>query len=225
MLRFPRRRSRVRPYVQSVAEERFNWLSHGLGLLLVSAGTAALVTAASLYATPWHIVGVSIFGASLVLLYATSTIYHSLRDPRWKRVLQVTDHAVIFLLIAGTYTPFTLVTLRGGWGWSLFGVIWGLAAAGIAFKLFFTGRVEALSTLLYVVMGWLVVVAIVPLVEALAPGDLALLVTGGVAYTVGALFYLWDERVPYFHNVFHLCVLAGSACHYWVVWNVVLPSS
>ena len=157
-----------------------------------------------------------------MLLYGASTLYHALPAPRWKRCLRVFDHAAIFLLIAGTYTPFMLVSLRGPWGWSLFGVVWALAVAGIVLKVFFTGRFRLLSTLIYLFMGWLVLIAIKPLVEALPHGSLVLLFAGGAAYSAGTVFYVW-KRLPYHHAVWHLFVLAGSICHFFAVFASLVP--
>jgi len=197
-------------------EEIANSLTHGLGLLLSVAGLAVLVTFAALHSDAWAVTAGAIFGASLVMFYASSTLYHSLRAERPKQVVRVIDHAAIFLLIAGTYTPFMLVNLRGPWGWSLFGVVWGLAVVGITLKLFFTGRFRVLSTLIYLFMGWLVMVAIKPLAEALPRASLIMLLTGGLAYSLGTVFYLW-KRLPYHHAVWHLFVLAGSVCHFFAV--------
>ena len=156
-----------------------------------------------------------------VLLYTTSTLYHSFSGEELKRLLRKFDHAAIFLLIAGTYTPFLLVSLRGPWGWSLFGVVWGLAAVGVALKFWFTGRFRVLSTLIYIGMGWLVLAAFRPLLAALPRGGLVLLLAGGLCYTGGAAFYLW-KRLPYHHAVWHLWVLAGSGCHWASVFLYVI---
>lgn len=207
---------------QSPIEELINSLIHAVGFVAFIAGTSVMITMASLWATPWHIVSVSIFGASLILLYGTSTWYHWVSRLRTKKMMQVLDHAAIFLLIAGTYTPFTLVPLRGGWGWSLFGVVWGGAVAGIIFKIFFTGRWEFLSTVFYVALGWMVVIAIVPLYDVMPGWGLFWLVMGGVAYTLGAVFYIWDRKVPFFHSLFHVFVLLGSAFHFWSVIRYVM---
>lgn len=189
-----------------------NVLTHGAGLVAAVAGTAILVVMAALSGDPWKIVAVPIFGASMIVLYAASTAYHAVRAPRVRARLKVVDHAAIYLLIAGTYTPFVLGELRGGWGWSLFGVIWALTLVGAVFKLFFTGRFRVLSTLIYVGMGWLVIVAAGPVSQALAGPTLALLVAGGISYTAGTPFYLW-EGMRHNHAVWHLFVLAGTACH------------
>jgi hemolysin III len=190
------------------AEELANALTHGLGVVASVAGCAILVTLGALRGSAWHVVSSAIFGATLILLYTASTLYHYVRRERAKARLRVFDHCAIYLLIAGTYTPFTLVGLRGGWGWSLFGVIWGLAVAGVVFKLFFTGRFVRLSTAIYLGMGWIVLIAVVPMVQRLSVPTLAWLVAGGVAYTVGTVFS--PERLPFAHAVWHVFVLGGS---------------
>ena len=204
-------------------EELANALTHGLGVVLSAVGGAVLITLAAMWGDAWHVVGASIFVASLVLLYTASTVYHAV-PVAWTRArkrLQVFDHCAIYVLIAGTYTPFTLVGLRGPWGWTLFGLTWGLAAAGVVFKLFTAGRFTLVSTGLYVAMGWLIVIAIKPMLAVLTPGTLAWLVAGGVAYTAGTVFYL-SKRIPYAHAIWHLFVLAGSACHFAAVLAQVL---
>lgn len=201
--------------------ELANALTHGAGVVASLAGAAVLVAAAAMYGDVWQVVSSAIFGATLILLYTASTVYHSVRVPHIKARLKVFDHCAIYLLIAGTYTPFMLIALRGGWGWSLFGVAWGLAAAGVVFKLFFTGRFARLSTAIYVGMGWMVVVAIVPMLERLSVHTLAWLVAGGVAYTAGTAFY--HNRRPYAHAVWHLFVLAGSVFHFIAVATQVIP--
>ena len=193
-------------------EELWNAVTHGLGVLLSVAAAALLIVFASLRGSAWIIVGVSIFGATLIVLYTASTVYHAVGGARAKARLKVFDHASIYLLIAGTYTPCVLGPLRGGWGWSLFGVIWGLALAGVVFKVFMVGRFPRLSTVIYVAMGWLVLIAAVPLVRALPGAALAWLVAGGVAYTAGTVFY-HGRRMRYTHAIWHLFVLAGSLCH------------
>ena len=204
------------------AEELANTLTHGIGLALSVTGLAVLVTLTGLRAGVWEVTSTAIFGATLVLLYTSSTLYHCFRAEQVKRLLRKIDHAAIFLLIAGTYTPFLLVNLRGPWGWSLFGVIWVLAVAGVALKFWFTGRAKVLSTLLYLAMGWLVVIAFGPLQRAVPPAGLWLLVAGGLSYTLGTVFYLW-RRLPYHHAVWHLFVLGGSVCHFFAVFVAVVP--
>jgi hemolysin III len=202
-------------------EELANGLTHGVGLAFALVGLVALVNAARARSgAASAVVACAVFGASLVLLYATSTLYHLLRHPRAKSVLRAADHAAIFLLIAGTYTPFTLVTLRGAWGYSLFAVVWALAAAGITLRLVLRRRPTALFLGLYLAMGWCVVVAARPLLAAVGPSGGALLLAGGLAYSLGVPFYVW-RRLPYHHAVWHLFVLAGSALHYAAVMRCV----
>jgi len=193
-------------------EERWSSVTHGLGLVASIAGTALLIVFASLGGDPWLIVGVSVFGATLILLYASSTAYHSAGATKAKRRLRSLDHGAIFLLIAGTYTPFVLAPLRGGWGWSLFGVVWGGAAIGVVFKLFAAGRFPRVSTAVYIVLGWVVLVAVVPLVRRVPALTVSWLLAGGLAYSAGVFFFA-SRRVPYGHAIWHLFVLGGSACH------------
>ena len=200
--------------------ERFNGYSHLAGALLSTAGLVLLVVYASLQGNAWNIVAVSIYGATLVLVYATSTLYHGLQG-RAKAVLQRLDHCAIYLLIAGSYTPFALVTLRGPWGWSLFGVIWGLALIGIAQELWIGRRTRVFSMLIYLLMGWLALIAVRPLMTALPAGGFAWLLAGGLFYTVGIGFFLYDAKFRHFHGIWHLFVLAGSACQFVsVFWYV-----
>ena len=198
--------------VSTRAEELANTLTHGIGIAGSVAACAILITLGALKGTAWHIVSSAIFGATLILLYTASTLYHAVQAERAKARLRVLDHCSIYLLIAGTYTPFTLVGLRGGWGWSLFGVVWGLAVAGVVFKLFSTGRFVRLSTAIYLAMGWLVLIAVVPMMQRLSGLTLSWLVAGGLAYTLGTVFYL-SRRLPFAHAVWHVFVLAGSVCH------------
>lgn len=198
--------------VREGREEWANTLTHAVGVLAAASGGALLITLASLGGDPWRIVGAAVFTTTLLLLYSASSLYHAARTPELKKRLKILDHAAIYLLIAGTYTPFTLGGLRGGWGWSLFGVIWGLAVGGVVFKLFSAGRFRLVSTLIYLAMGWLVLIAAGPMVRLLDASVLAWLVAGGLAYTSGTVFY-HNHRIPYSHAVWHLFVLAGSACH------------
>jgi hemolysin III len=197
-------------------EEVVNALTHGAGLLASCVGGTLLVVLCALRGDVPRLVTSAIFAATLVTLYAASTLYHAAMSPRVKARLQVFDHCAIYLLIAGTYTPFTLGGLGGGWGWSLFGVVWALAAAGVVFKLFYTGRFPRLSTGIYLAMGWLVLVAVVPMVQRFPWETLAWLAAGGLAYTAGTVFYV-KEHIRYSHAVWHLFVIAGSACHYTAV--------
>lgn len=211
---------------QTLREEIANSVTHGLGFAASLALAPVLVMAAVRSHDPWRIVAASIFAATLILLYAASTLYHALPAPsvpRGKEVLQRLDHAAIYLLIAGTYTPFVLVTLRGPWGWSLFGVVWGLALVGVVLKSAFgASRLVRLSTAVYVGMGWLAVVAVRPLLDQVPPAGLLWLAAGGLCYTGGVAFFVW-ERLRYSHALWHLFVLAGSACHAWAVLRYVLP--
>ncbi len=196
--------------------ERFNGLTHLSGALLALAGAVALIVLAALKADPWRIVSFSIYGATLFFLYLSSTLYHSVRG-RAKDVFRKMDHAAIYLLIAGTYTPFTLVTLNGPWGWSLFGVVWGLAILGIVQEIWFARGARVLSLVIYLLMGWVALVAIVPIIRAISWGGFAWLAAGGAVYTAGIVFYLYDERFRYFHGIWHLFVLGGSALHYTAI--------
>jgi hemolysin III len=209
--------------IQDRRWELANALTHGAGAVASLVGGAVLIAGAAAYGDAWKVAASAVFAATLVLLYTASTLYHAARSPKARARLQVFDHCAIYLLIAGTYTPFTLLGLRGGWGWSLFGVAWGLAAAGVAFKLFFTGRFPRVSTAIYLGMGWMVIVAAVPMLEALSPTTIGWLVAGGLAYTGGTAFY--HNRCPYAHAVWHLFVLAGSVCHYVAVATHVLPGT
>jgi hemolysin III len=193
-------------------EELASALTHGAGVIASLAGGAVLITLAALSASAYEVIGAAVFATSLVLLYSASTAYHIALTGRLKRRLKVLDHCAIYVLIAGTYTPLTLTVLRGPWGWTLFGIVWGLAFAGVAFKLFFTGRFPRISTGIYIGMGWLVLIAAGPLVRAMDPVALVWLVGGGVAYTAGTAFY-HSRRLPHAHAVWHLFVLAGSVCH------------
>ena len=193
--------------------ERFNGITHFSGALLALAGAVVLIVMGALKADPWKIVSFSIYGATLVFLYLSSTLYHSTRG-RAKAVFRKFDHAAIYLLIAGTYTPFALVTLRGAWGWSLFGVVWGLALLGVIQEIWLAKGARIVSLALYVLMGWIAIVAVVPLVEALSWAGFAWLVAGGIVYTAGIVFYLYDERFRHFHGIWHLFVMAGSVVHY-----------
>lgn len=203
-------------------EELANALTHGIGLALSIAGLVVLVTLSAARGDMWGVTSTAIFGATLVLLYLTSTLYHSLRGEQLKRLLRKFDHAAIFLLIAGTYTPFLLVNLRGPWGWSLLGVIWALAVAGVVVKFWLAGRFKLGSTLLYLGMGWLIVIALRPMLRTVPEGALWLLLAGGLCYSAGTVFYLW-KRLPYHHAVWHLFVLGGSACHFFAVFAAVIP--
>ena len=208
----------------SLAEEIANSITHGLGVLLSVAGLTLLVSYAAHQADVWRVVSFSIYGTTLVLLFLASTLYHSLWHPKAKRVFKMLDHCSIYLLIAGTYTPFLLVSIRSTMGWILFAVIWTLAMAGIIFKVAFGSRFKKLSIGTYLFMGWLVVVASSELMNKLPLGGIYWLLAGGLAYTLGVLFYLW-ERLPFNHAIWHLFVLGGSVCHFFSVFLYVLPSA
>ncbi|MBN3754114.1 hemolysin III family protein [Paraburkholderia sp. Tr-20389] len=194
--------------------ERLNSITHLVGAVLSVAGLAALVTMGALDGDAYKVVSFSVYGAMLCALYGISTLYHSVRRPGLKAILQKCDHSAIYLLIAGSYTPFTLVTLRGPWGWSLFGVSWGLAALGIVQELTLGRRTRSVSMVLYVLMGWLALVAIRPLVTALPAAGTAWLLAGGIIYSAGIYFFINDERIRHGHGIWHLFVLAGSLCQF-----------
>lgn len=206
----------------SLSEEIANSVIHGLGVILSIGGLVVLIALASRHGSAWHVVGCSVFGATLILNYTTSTLYHSIQQPRAKEVLRVLDHWAIFLLIAGTYTPITLVNLKGPWGWSLFGTIWSLAILGIIIEVTTLRQWRAVSIALYVFMGWAAVVAVKPMLSSVGMGGLLLLLLGGLAYTAGVGFYLW-RRLPYHHAIWHLFVLAGSIFHFFAILFYVIP--
>ncbi|MHB8535255.1 MAG: PAQR family membrane homeostasis protein TrhA [Sulfuricaulis sp.] len=200
--------------------ERFNGISHLMGSVLALAGTAVLLVVAARQADPWKIVSFSLYGTTLFLLYTFSTLYHSLRH-RAKAVFRRLDHLAIYLLIAGTYTPFALVTLRGGWGWSLFGTIWGLAVAGMALEFLPRRGARVWPVVIYLLMGWLALIALKPLLLALPLWGFLWLLAGGLCYTLGVIFYALDERLKHAHGIWHLFVLAGSSCHYIAIFFYV----
>jgi hemolysin III len=203
-------------------EELANSITHGIGLALSIVGFAVLLVLAALRGSAWHIVGCAIYGTTLICVYTASTLYHSISRPKFRRILKILDHSAIYLLIAGTYTPFLLVNLRGAWGWSLLGVVWGLAAAGIVFKVWFVDRFQFLSTAIYIAMGWLALIAVKPLFAAVPTTGFVWLVAGGLLYTIGVLFFAW-KRVPYNHAIWHVFVMAGSICHFLAVLYSVVP--
>jgi hemolysin III len=206
---------------QTPAEEIANSLTHGLGFCLALACLVLLVVFSALRGTVWHVVSCSIYGATLALLYLSSTLYHAVRSERVKHVFNIIDHSTIYLLVAGTYTPYTLVPLRNHGGWVLFGLVWGIALVGIVYQSVFIHRFRVLSVISYLAMGWLVVFAIKPLVESLSVPGIIWLGAGGLSYTIGVIFYAWKR--PFFHAIWHLFVLAGSLCHFFgVLFYVVL---
>jgi len=203
-------------------EELANSITHGIGLALSIAGFVVLLVLAAVRGSAWHIIGCAIYGTTLICVYTASTLYHSILRPKFRRILKILDHSAIYLLIAGTYTPFLLVNLRGAWGWSLLGVVWGLAVAGIVFKVWFVDRFQFFSTAIYIAMGWLALIAIRPLLAAVPTAGFIWLVAGGVLYTIGVLFFAW-KRVPYNHAIWHIFVMAGSICHFLAVLCSVVP--
>lgn len=211
----------IAPSPYTFKEELANAITHGLGVFCSIAGGAVLIALAAVYGDAWQIVSASIFTSALVLLYTASTLYHAVSSATAKAWLKIFDHCAIYILIAGTYTPFTLIGLRGVWGWSLFGVVWALAVLGVIFKLFFTGRFRGLSTLIYIAMGWMVIVAIKPMSQALTPAELNWLIAGGLFYTLGTVFYML-RRIPFGHAIWHCFVLGGSVCHYAAVMLQVI---
>jgi hemolysin III len=205
----------------TMREQVANSVIHGVGLVAAVIAGTVLVTLTAQVGGAREVASVAVFSLTAVLLFTASTLYHAIPHPRAQQPLKVFDHCAIFLLIAGTYTPFTLIGLRGGWGWGLFGTVWTLAAIGIALKLFYTGRFKLVSTLVYLAMGWVVVVAIGPLLDRVPHDTLAWLVAGGLLYTAGAAFYLW-HRIPYNHAIWHGFVLGGCICHFVAVFTQVL---
>ncbi|KTD42489.1 PAQR family membrane homeostasis protein TrhA [Legionella quateirensis] len=202
--------------LQTRGEEIGNATTHAMGALLSLAAITLLIVFSATQNDGFKLLSGIVFGCTLILMYVSSTIYHSITNPRLKHFFRIVDHASIYLLIAGSYTPFMLVTLRGPWGWTMFTIIWSLAVAGVIFKLFFVHRFELLSTLLYLLMGWMSLVVIKPIYQLLPSGGLACIVAGGLCYTVGVIFYAW-ERLKYSHVLWHLFVLAGSIFHFFAV--------
>ena len=206
---------------ETLSEEIASALTHGLGAAAALAGGAVLITLAALYGDGWQLSAAIVFGITLLLLYVASTLYHAIQHPVTKGRLKIFDHCAIYLLIAGTYTPFTLIGLRDTVGWWLFGTIWALAFFGVVFKLFYTGRFQLISTIVYIAMGWLIVVAAKPAMKALDPWTFGWLLGGGVAYTLGTFFY-HRPKMPYSHAIWHMFVIAGSVCHYVAVMAQVV---
>lgn len=208
------------PRLPTLGEEIANSITHGAGLVASIISVPVLVLAGVRRDDPWQVVGGAVFGGTLVFLYLASTLYHALPASPAKRVLRVIDHSAIYLLIAGTYTPFTLGALRGPWGWALLGTIWGLAMLGIIAKVTVGFRFPRLSTLLYLAMGWLILIGLQPLIANVAPAGIAWLVAGGLCYSGGVIFYALDQRMRYAHALWHLFVIAGSVCHFVaVLWH------
>lgn len=208
----------------SLGEEIAHSVTHGIGAALSVVALVLLVVRALGTGDPWRVVSFTIFGISMVLLYTASTLYHALIPPRARHVFQVLDHALIYVLIAGSYTPFLLVSLRGGWGWSMFGVVWGLAVVGVVFKTMFVGRFRLVSTLMYLGLGWMSLIAIKPMIANVPTGGLLWMLAGGIAYSLGTIFYMW-KGLKYHHAVWHVFVLVGSACHFQAVYGYLAQTS
>ncbi len=209
--------------MDKINEERANTITHGIGLGLAIAGLVLLIVNAAVSGTAWHVVGFSIFGATLVILYAASTLYHAMIHPTTKRLFRVFDHMSIYLLIAGTYTPFCFTVLKGWIGWTVFGIIWGCALSGIVLKTIYTGRGELISTFLYLLMGWSVVLFIKPVFDGMTAMGFTYLILGGVAYSAGVFFFL-RENIRYAHSIWHLFVVAGSVLHFFSVLTLLAPT-
>ncbi len=207
---------------QTLIEEIANSVTHGIGLLLSVAGLVILVVLASKYGDIRRVACFSIYGSTLVILYAASTLYHSFPLGRTKNIFRIIDHSAIYILIAGSYTPFALISLRGAWGWALFGVIWALALTGIVFKVFFVKRFFVVSTIIYLMMGWLAVIAVRPFINSIPFKGLVWLIAGGLFYSLGVIFHIF-HKLPFNHTIWHLFVLAGSICHYFAILFYVLP--
>lgn len=207
---------------QTFKEELMNIVTHGLGFVLSVAGLITLVVVALSGGDLWQITSLSIYGASLTILYGASTLYHAVKSGKAKYYMRIFDHASIYILIAGSYTPFALLTLRDHGGMTLFFVMWGITVVGVIFKVFFVGRFNVLSTILYIVMGWMALFVLGPLMENLPYNGMVLLVAGGLAYTFGTIFFLWD-KLPFNHAIWHVFVLAGSICHFFAVYYFVRP--
>ena len=205
----------------TLGEEIFNSVSHGVGTLLEIGGMVVLIVFSAIYADAWAVVSASIYGATLTILYAMSTLYHSLTNNKAKKFFRIMDHNSIFLLIAGTYTPFTLVALRGGLGWTLFGIVWGATVLGVIFNSINLEKYKKISLVCYIAMGWVIIMAIKPMIAALPIVSLIFLVLGGICYTGGVVFYA-IKKIRYFHSVWHLFVLAGSILHYFSVLFMII---
>ncbi|MGM8366232.1 PAQR family membrane homeostasis protein TrhA [Virgibacillus sp. W0181] len=208
-------------HIFSKKEEIVHAITHGIGAILSIAGLILLILYSSASGNSWQIVSVTIFGATMLLMYIASTVVHSLPKGKWKDIFQIVDHASIYLFIAGTYTPFLLVHLRENVGWILLCIVWGIALIGVVFKVFFVQRFLILSTIIYVLMGWLIVTVWSPLTASMHENGILLLIIGGIFYTGGALFYIL-RAIPYHHVIWHIFVIAGSACHYFSIFYYVI---
>ena len=200
----------------SKTEEIFNALSHGIGILLSIAGLSVLVSFAAIYGDAWKVTASAIYGSSMIILYTASTLYHSFTNPKIKQILNMCDHISIYFLIAGTYTPFVLVNMRGPWGWTIFGIVWGSAIIGTVLKIIYGNRFRKVSTILYLCMGWVIVVAAKPLITTTEPAGLVLLLLGGLFFSFGVIFYKW-KSLPFNHAIWHLFVLAGTIFQFFAI--------
>ncbi|MFB5266538.1 hemolysin III family protein [Paenibacillus enshidis] len=209
-------------YTYSRREEVANAITHGIGVLLSIAALVLLIVVSATEGTAWHVVSFTVYGITMLLLYTNSTLLHILKEGKAKDLFEILDHSCIYLFIAGTYTPFLLTAVRGTLGWSLFGVIWGIALFGVVFKAFFTKKFLFMSTLFYIAMGWLIVIVWNPLVAVVPHGGIILLATGGILYTLGTVFYVW-KAFPYHHAVWHVFVLGGSILHFFAVLLYLTP--
>lgn len=207
-------------HTYSKKEELANAITHGIGIALSIAALVILIVYASLYGTVTHILTFIVFGVTMLLLYTNSTILHIMPKGKAKDIFEIFDHASIYLFIAGTYTPLMLIVVPGAISWVIFGLVWGLAVIGVIFKVFFVKRFLFMSTILYILIGWLAIIVIKPLMENLSTGSLTLLIAGGVLYTIGTIFYMW-KLFPYHHAVWHVFVLGGSVCHFFLVLNIL----
>jgi len=208
----------------TIKEEIANSITHGIGAALSIAALVILVVYAALFGDVWRVVSFSIYGATLFILYLASTLYHSFTNEKVKQFFRLMDHTSIYLLIAGTYTPITLVAMRGAWGWTLFGLIWGLALVGISYELFIPSKKMVIPVILYVSMGWLVIIAVKPMLEMLPKGLISWIVAGGLFYTSGVVFYIW-KKIPFNHAIWHLFVLGGSISHFFGMLFHLLPKT
>ena len=204
----------------SPGEEIANSITHGIGALLSVAGLIVLVLFAVSHGDAWRVVSFTVYGVTLITLYLISTLYHSFPQPRVKRIFRTLDHAAIYLLIAGTYTPFLLVSLRGTLGWTLLAIVWGLAVVGVVWKLFFMDRLKVVATMAYLLMGWIAIIAVKPMIVNLSTAGMILVAVGGVVYSLGVIFYVW-RKLPYNHAIWHLFVLVASICHFFAVMTLV----
>lgn len=204
----------------SIQEEIANSVTHGVGTGMAVVGLVVLIVLTAVYGDTRQIVSVSVYGGSLIILYLASTLYHSIQHPKAKPVLRIFDHASVYILIAGTYTPFLLISIRGTLGWVMLAIVWTLAAIGITWKIFFIGRFEVVATAAYVLMGWMCLLMIKEMIAKLPPVGLVLLMIGGILYTIGVIFYAW-EKLPYNHAIWHLFVLGGSICHYFAIMSLL----